>query len=76
MELQRQIDNNIHHLNRKAPNQESREKICRMTDFCQKLSVDHVPDPYYGGESGFESVLDILEDACEGLLNSFEAPDN
>jgi protein-tyrosine phosphatase len=28
-----------------------------------------VPDPYYGGASGFENVLDILEDACQGLLD-------
>jgi protein-tyrosine phosphatase len=27
-----------------------------------------VPDPYYGGAEGFEHVLDLLEDACEGLL--------
>ena len=27
-----------------------------------------MPDPYYGGDSGFENVLDILEDACQGLL--------
>ncbi len=27
-----------------------------------------VPDPYYGGEKGFELVLDLLEEACEGLL--------
>ena len=27
-----------------------------------------VPDPYYGGEQGFEHVLDLLEDACGGLL--------
>ncbi|MEI6616512.1 MAG: low molecular weight phosphotyrosine protein phosphatase, partial [Cyanobium sp. ELA507] len=27
-----------------------------------------VPDPYYGGEDGFERVLDLLEDACAGLL--------
>ena len=27
-----------------------------------------VPDPYYGGESGFDEVLDLLEDACKGLL--------
>ena len=32
--------------------------------------VDHVPDPYYGGSEGFEYVLDILEDACAGLLQS------
>ena len=27
-----------------------------------------VPDPYYGGPQGFEHVLDLLEDGCEGLL--------
>jgi len=27
-----------------------------------------VPDPYYGGENGFENVLDLLEDACSSLL--------
>jgi protein-tyrosine phosphatase len=32
-----------------------------------------VPDPYYGGASGFENVLDILEDACQGLLEFITA---
>jgi len=27
-----------------------------------------VPDPYYGGEDGFEQVLDLIEDAAEGLI--------
>lgn len=27
-----------------------------------------VPDPYYGGDQGFETVLDLLEQACDGLL--------
>ena len=26
-----------------------------------------MPDPYYGGDQGFERVIDLLEDACEGL---------
>lgn len=34
------------------------------------LMGDYVPDPYYGGAQGFENVLDILEDACAGLLTS------
>ena len=41
-----------------------------MTDYCRLKVVDHVPDPYYGGDSGFENVLDILEDACAGLLDT------
>lgn len=32
------------------------------------LPVAEVPDPYYGGEEGFEQVLDLIEQACEGLL--------
>ena len=51
---------------------EEMNKIKRMTDFCQRHQIDHVPDPYYGGSRGFEDVLDILEDACEGLLNSIK----
>lgn len=43
-------------------------KIKKMTDFCQKQKTHQVPDPYYGGPEGFELVLDILEDACSGLL--------
>ncbi|MDE1166386.1 MAG: low molecular weight phosphotyrosine protein phosphatase [Pseudomonas sp.] len=31
-------------------------------------AVDEVPDPYYGGEQGFERVLDLIERACEGLV--------
>ena len=29
---------------------------------------DEVPDPYYGGPAGFERVLDLIEDACDGLV--------
>ena len=43
-------------------------KIRRMTDFCSSSQVSEVPDPYYGGDQGFENVLDLLEDACQGLL--------
>jgi protein-tyrosine phosphatase len=61
-------DSNISHLSRKAPDEESRRKISRMTDYCQNITADCVPDPYYGGSPGFENVLNILEDACAGLL--------
>ena len=61
-------DRNIQDLREKAPDLETEKKIFRMTDFCRKKVIDYVPDPYYGGAQGFENVLDILEDACEGLL--------
>jgi protein-tyrosine phosphatase len=40
-----------------------------MTQYCAKFkAADEVPDPYYGGPAGFEKVLDLLEDASQGLL--------
>ncbi|MBR4312011.1 MAG: low molecular weight phosphotyrosine protein phosphatase [Bacteroidaceae bacterium] len=61
-------DSNISRLHELAPSVEAEEKIHRMTEYCTRIVADHVPDPYYGGAQGFENVIDILEDACEGLL--------
>lgn len=62
-------DSNLSGLRNLAPGLPEEQKIYRMTDFCRRIPADHVPDPYYGGDSGFETVLDILEDACDGLLD-------
>jgi protein-tyrosine phosphatase len=43
-------------------------RIAPLTSHCRRLSLREVPDPYYGGPEGFEHVLDLLEDACAGLL--------
>ncbi len=48
------------------------KKLSLMTDYCQKVTADEVPDPYYEGPEGFEYVLDILEDACDGLLKKIK----
>ena len=37
-------------------------------EFAPDLETREVPDPYYGGPSGFERVLDMIEQASEGLL--------
>jgi protein-tyrosine phosphatase len=59
---------NVRDLKASARKESDLRKIYLMTDFCVKSKYDSVPDPYYGGAAGFELVLDILEDACEGLL--------
>ena len=46
-----------------------RHKLRRLTEFCQQYDAVVVPDPYYGGEEGFAQVLDLIEDACTGLLD-------
>ena len=63
------MDNeHIFSLKRRARNDADLQKIHKMTDFRKVWSYDEIPDPYYGGEEGFELVLDLLEDSCEGLL--------
>ena len=47
------------------------KKLHKMSDFCRRYKVDEVPDPYYGGEAGFERVFDLLEDAADGLIAGF-----
>ena len=47
---------------------EHQHKVRRFNEFCLKYDSPVVPDPYYGGKDGFEQVLDLVEDASEGLL--------
>lgn len=46
------------------------EKIQLMLSFSSTTDLKEVPDPYYGGENGFDHVLDLLESACSGLLSA------
>jgi low molecular weight protein-tyrosine phosphatase len=40
-----------------------------LSDFLPHGSLADVPDPYYGGAQGFESVLDLVEEACPRVLD-------
>jgi protein-tyrosine phosphatase len=56
-----------------APDAEAAEKVkmLRAYDPASAGGEDlDVPDPYYGGPGGFETVLDLVEAACRGLLDS------
>lgn len=44
------------------------EKLRLLMDFAPDLRVREVPDPYYGGISGFDRVYDLVETAAMGLL--------
>jgi protein-tyrosine phosphatase len=46
-----------------------------ITSYCRRSAPADVPDPYYGGAQGFEQVLDLLEDACMGLLEQLHPSD-
>ena len=48
----------------------SLSKVVLFSDYCSNFQEKDVPDPYYGSEDGFETVLDIIEDGVEGLINA------
>ena len=62
---------NLADLERLAAGSGGRAKLSRLRDH-DPLAVESgdvdVPDPYYGGEDGFEHVLDVVERGCDGLL--------
>jgi protein-tyrosine phosphatase len=47
-----------------------RARVRLMMEFAPSAHAYEVPDPYYGGENGFEEVLDLLEEASRGLLET------
>ncbi|MGF1536699.1 MAG: low molecular weight protein-tyrosine-phosphatase [Elainellaceae cyanobacterium] len=53
---------------RMDPNETHSEKVRQMCEFASQHSDPEVPDPYYGGSDGFSHVVDLLLDACQGLL--------
>jgi len=62
-------EDNLLILKEGAPD-EHRYKVRLFLEFAEASRVMEVPDPYYGGSSGFERVLDLVEEASEGLLEA------
>ena len=62
---------NFSEVNKLAPDDSFKNKIRPFCDFVTS-SDREVPDPYYGGPSGFEKVLDLLDDGCVQLLHHLE----
>lgn len=63
---------NLYHLQRLCP-PEHRTKLGLFMHYSQRYEEDEVPDPYFGGDAGFERVLDMAEDAVRGLLEELAA---
>ena len=63
------MDNaNMSILQRLCPQTKS-DRLGLFLGYASRHREREVPDPYYGGEDGFERVLDMVEDAAAGLLN-------
>lgn len=61
---------NLSYVNQIAPTKPHRAEVKLFCDFCTDRSESEVPDPYYGGQDGFDLVLDILENGCKEILKS------
>mgnify|MGYP000217845117 CR=1 FL=1 len=61
-------ERNIADLKKVAPI-EYLNKIQLFLDFAENFDEREVPDPYYGGAQGFKYVLQLVEDASDGLLD-------
>lgn len=56
-----------------ASSQADKDKVVRIADYLtHHREYTTVPDPYYGDYSDFELVIELLEDACQGLMDSIK----
>jgi protein-tyrosine phosphatase len=58
----------LNDLHRYAKTPDQKAKIHLITRFSSSYEGQDIPDPYYQGEGGFQLVLDMIEDSCEGLI--------
>ncbi|GAB4342528.1 MAG: low molecular weight protein-tyrosine-phosphatase [Cyanophyceae cyanobacterium] len=57
---------------KRDPSRSHRDKVKMMCDYCRHHSTQEVPDPYYGGPEGFRTVINLLLDACGGLIETLQ----
>jgi protein-tyrosine phosphatase len=60
-------EDNLLDLQRAAP-EGARARLALLLDYSASGTRRAVPDPYYGGRNGFEQVLDLVTEACAGLV--------
>jgi protein-tyrosine phosphatase len=66
---------NYHNILALDPQGQYRDKVKMMCDSASHYPDKEVPDPYYGGADGFDYVIDLLTDACGGLISYLQPPD-
>jgi len=54
----------------KDHNNHINSKIKLILSYSKNSQLEEVPDPYYGGQNGFDKVIDLLDDAMDGLIDS------
>lgn len=61
-------ESNHDHVRELDPSGAHHPKIRPLVSFCRTHDDARVPDPYYGGQRGFDHVISLLEDGCGGIL--------
>lgn len=63
-------EQNLNHVNRMSKTEEHLLKVSLLLDMAEGVDLREVPDPWYGGEQGFEEVYQLLDHAAGLLLGS------
>ena len=50
------------------------DKVRAFVEYLESMDAPRIPDPYYGGQKGFDQVIDLLEDGCSGLIGQLQKP--
>lgn len=66
------MDKDNHSIMMEACPEEHQHKVKLFLDYAPHLTINEVPDPYYGGAYGFEKVLDLVEEASIGFLKELK----
>lgn len=61
-------ESNLNDVRELDPDGTFHAKIRPFVGFCRNHNVPRVPDPYYGGQRGFDHVIELLKDGCQGIL--------
>lgn len=65
-------DDNVANIESLRPQHKTRAKVLKMCDFDTLDKGGNVPDPYYGGTSGFEEVFQLLERSNSAFIDYLE----
>ena len=64
--------NNYAHLISLASTETERNKVSMILNEINPKAYQSVPDPYYGGENGFQDIYNMLDKACDKIIQNIE----